>query len=109
MSTVVIKLFAGQGTGRTDGRTKRRLYASPLNIQGRIMVLGFYPFPHCNLSIYQALFKCQHLFLCYLPDKVPDERTKRRLYAPPFGSINIQWNYPETYGEITLDYRHMAK
>jgi len=30
MSTVVIKLFAGQGTGRTDGRTKRRLYASPL-------------------------------------------------------------------------------
>jgi len=29
MPTVVLKLFAGQGTGRTGGRTKRRLYASP--------------------------------------------------------------------------------
>ena len=29
MPTVVIKLFAGQGTGRTDRWTKRRLYASP--------------------------------------------------------------------------------
>ena len=25
----VLNLFAGQGTGRTNGRTKRRLYASP--------------------------------------------------------------------------------
>jgi len=30
MPTVVIKLFAGQGIGRTDRQTKRRLYASPL-------------------------------------------------------------------------------
>jgi len=31
MPTIVLKLFAGQGTGRTDGRTKQQLYmyASP--------------------------------------------------------------------------------
>jgi len=29
MPTEVSKLFAGQGTGRTDGWTKWRLYASP--------------------------------------------------------------------------------
>jgi len=29
MPTVVLKLFAGQGTGRTDRQTKRQLYASP--------------------------------------------------------------------------------
>jgi len=28
MSTVVLKLFAGEGTRRTDRRAKRRLYAS---------------------------------------------------------------------------------
>ena len=27
-----------------------------INIQGRIMVLGFCPYPHCHLSIYQVLF-----------------------------------------------------
>jgi len=27
MPTVVLKLFGGQGTGRKDRRTKRRLYA----------------------------------------------------------------------------------
>jgi len=33
MATAVLKLFAEQGSvmdGQTDGRTKRRLYASPL-------------------------------------------------------------------------------
>jgi len=29
MPPVVFKLFAGQGTGQTDGWTKWRLYASP--------------------------------------------------------------------------------
>jgi len=29
MSSVVLKLFAGQGTGWTDRQTKRQLYASP--------------------------------------------------------------------------------
>jgi len=29
MPTVVLKLFEGQGTVRTDRRTKRPLYASP--------------------------------------------------------------------------------
>ena len=48
------------------------------NMQGRIMVLGFCPFPHCDLSIYQVLFKCQQQFVRYLPDKVPDRRTERR-------------------------------
>jgi len=28
MPIVILKLFAGQGTRRTDGRTKQRLYAS---------------------------------------------------------------------------------
>jgi len=30
-----------------------------VNIPGRIMVLGFCPFPQCHLSIYRAWFKCQ--------------------------------------------------
>jgi len=30
MPTVVLKLFAGQGTERTDGQSKQRLNASPL-------------------------------------------------------------------------------
>jgi len=29
MPSVLLKLFPGQVTGRTDGRTERRLYASP--------------------------------------------------------------------------------
>jgi len=29
MPTVVLKLFSGQGTGRTDGWTKRCLYSIP--------------------------------------------------------------------------------
>ena len=60
--------------GRTEWRTKCiHKIPSPLcggglkmvrgdntvNIQGRIMVLGFCPFPHCHLSIYQVWFKCQ--------------------------------------------------
>ena len=33
MPTVVIKLFAGQGTGQADAQTKQRLYASPSDKQ----------------------------------------------------------------------------
>ena len=53
-----------------------------INIQGRIMVLGFVPFPVLpHLSINQVSFKSQQQFYSYLPDKVPDGQTKRRLYA----------------------------
>ena len=33
MPKVVIKLFAGQGTGQADAQTKQRLYASPSDKQ----------------------------------------------------------------------------
>jgi len=36
MSTVVLKLFAGQGTGWMDRRTKRRLYAYPFREHNNI-------------------------------------------------------------------------
>jgi len=37
MPTVVLKLFAGQGTGRTDRRTNQRLYASPFGEHNNII------------------------------------------------------------------------
>ena len=62
MSTLVFKLFAGQGTGRTD---KEATTCSPL---------------------------WEHKY----PMKLP-----RNIWRNNLGL--------QTYGEITLDYRHMAK
>jgi len=45
-----------------------------INMQGRIMVLGFCPSPHCHLSINQVSFKCQQEFSSFLPEKVPDRQ-----------------------------------
>jgi len=40
MPTAVLKLFAGQGTGRTDRRTKRQLYAFPFEEHKKVIVMG---------------------------------------------------------------------
>ena len=39
MPTVVLKLFARQGSGRTDGRTKRRPYAPKIQFAERVVEL----------------------------------------------------------------------
>jgi len=36
-NSVVLKLFAGQGTRRTDRQTKRQLYASPFGLHVWLM------------------------------------------------------------------------
>ena len=57
-----------------------------INIQGRIMVHGFCPSPHCHLSIYQVLFKWQQG--TGRTDGRTDGRTTWRLYDSPFGKHN---------------------
>ena len=42
-----------------------------INIQGRIMVLGFCPSSHCHLSINQVLFQSLLYFPRYDPDRNP--------------------------------------
>jgi len=41
MSSVVFNLFAGQGTGRTDEQTKRRLSASPFEEHNNSIIFLF--------------------------------------------------------------------
>ena len=55
-------------------------------IHGRIMVLGFFPSPHCHLSIYHYLNSniSLKLFAGQGTGRT-DGRTKRRMYASPFG------------------------
>jgi len=48
---------------RTGNTYEKWLWGdNTVNIQNRIMVLGFRPSTHCHLSIYQVWFKCQQQF-----------------------------------------------
>ena len=55
-----------------------------VNIQGRITVFVFCHSRHCLLSYTKFDLNANSNF-SYLPEKVPDGRTKRRLYTSPFG------------------------
>ena len=49
-----------QDMARTGNNYEKLLRGdNTVNIQGRIMIILFCPFPHYHLSIYQVWFKCQ--------------------------------------------------
>ena len=65
--------------GHTSFMTKTRLRGdNSINIQGRIMVLGFCPSSHCHLSICNTKFyiNANSSFSKKSPDKVPGGRTE---------------------------------
>ena len=60
-SFILIPLVPSKDMARTGNNYEKWLRGdNTVNIQGKIMVLGFCPSPHC--SIYQVCLKCQLQF-----------------------------------------------
>ena len=60
-----------------------------INIQGRIMVLGFCPSPYCHLYIHQVLFKCHSSFKVICRTRYRTDRQSGDFMLPLLGSIKM--------------------